>query len=823
MTALQNAGGGLVTLPPALAPLANFRRFVTYRLEPHPDVPGKTLKRPTHWQTGRVHDAHDDAAQCTFAQAAATGRPVGFVIDPRDGFWFLDIDHCLTGGSWSALAVDLCTRLAGAAIEVSQSGSGLHLIGRGVVPPHACKNIALGLKLYTEKRFVALTGTMAAGDVMSDHSAAIAAIAAQYFPPNAHGEIAGWTDEPVPEWGGPADDAELLRAAMASGKRSAAAAFGDGVTFSHLWLADAAVLGKRWPGDKGSYDASAADAALAGHLAFWTGKNCERIRSLMLQSGLARQKWEDRPEWLEVTIMRACAVVANVAKAREPVTPPGIASAAPGPPPSAAAAPAGGAPPTAPSGALRVAGREFLSPVDQAAFFAGCVYVVDTNRIWIPSTGDLLDKSRFDVVYAGHVFPLDSANDKLVDSAFDAFTKSRVLSPAIVYGTCFRPEERPGAIVMDGNRSYVNTYVPIETKRLPGDAAPFLDHLGRMLPVGNDRAILLNYMASLVQNPGVKFQWWPVIQGVEGNGKTLIDRVLAHAVGSRYSHLVNPAAMAKTANQFNGWVQGNLYLGIEEIYVDNRRDFLDSFKATVTNDRVPIERKGVDQGTGDNRINGVMFTNHRDAIPVTIDSRRYAIFYTAQQCAADLHRDGMGGDYFPTLYDWFYGRRAYASGGAMYGAAIVNDYLRTMTVDAALDPAHLSVRAPVTSSTASALATSLGRAEQEILDAIEECRPGFAGGWLSSTAAANLLRDLKIYIPLHKRPDLFESLGYTLHPRLVSGRPNNAVAPDHGRPRLYVTPGHLSLNLDDAAKIAAMYSKAQETAQNSATGSRFAK
>lgn len=784
-------------LPDALAPLAAYRRFVTYRLEPDPDRPGKTMKFPTDWRTGWKCDAHDPEKQCTYAEAAATGRPVGFVIQPEDGFFFLDIDGAWQGTDWSPLAHDLCRRLAGAAVEVSQSGTGLHIIGRGFVPDHSCKNIPLHLELYTERRFVALTGTGASGNVMFDVGPAIAQIAADYFPPNPHGEVAGWTDTPVPGWGGPEDDADLIRALCASGKKSAGAAFGTGhVLPVDLWTANADALAAKWPSDKGGYDASQADAALAAHLAYWTGKNCERIRGLMLQSDLARPKWEDRPEWLELTIMNACAVVTNVCPPKPAVAPLG-ADGAPAPTPAA------------PSIALRTSGREFLGVTDQLQFFAGCVYVVDENKVWVPRTGDRLDKARFDVVYGGHAFPIDNENEKVVDSAYDAFTRSRAFAAPCVDRACFRPEHPAGAIIQEEGRAFVNTYIPVQPPTLDGDPGPFLRHLEKLFPIARDRDILCHYMASVVRNPGLKAQWWPLIQGAEGNGKSLLNRLMAFCVGLRYSHLVNPEAMAKTGNQFNSWVQGNLYLGIEEIYVNNRRDFLETFKTTVTDDRIATEGKGRDQGVGDNRLNGMMFTNHPDAIPITVDSRRYCILYTAQQSADDIVAHGMGGAYFPDLYDWFYGRGAYADRGGMYGARIINGWLRSYPLTAELDPAQLCVRAPATSSTALALRLSLGRAEQEILEAIDEGRPGFAGGWISSIALDRLLDTLRAAVPRTKRREMLKGLGYDYHPALADGRVNSVVAPDHGKPRLYVKDGHLAQNLTEPAMIAKAYTAAQ--------------
>lgn len=299
-----------MTLPPAFAALGAYRRFVTYALEPDPDRPGKTIKRPTDVHTGRYCKATDPAHQYTHAEANATGRPVGFVFDRADGFAFLDIDNCLIdtpgGPQLSPLATELRQRLAGAAVEISQSGRGLHIIARASIAAHSCKNVALGIELYTNARFAALTFTGATGEAGADLGAAFNSVAVTYFPPNPLSEVSGWTFEPVAGWEGPADDEALLHKAKAS--RSAGSAFGDKASVADLWNADADALARAFPGANGGHDASSADMALAWHLAYWTGKDCERVRSLMLRSGLARPKWDDRPEYLETTIVKACAL-----------------------------------------------------------------------------------------------------------------------------------------------------------------------------------------------------------------------------------------------------------------------------------------------------------------------------------------------------------------------------------------------------------------------------------------------------------------------------------------------------------------------------------
>jgi hypothetical protein len=795
-----------MTLTAPLAPLVAYRQWIIYRLQPGAKL-GKTDKIPCDPRTGRIFERdsggamnpahHVTYAEARHAQVAHRADGVGFVFLASDPFWFVDADDAWDGTEWSATARDVQSLLAGAACELSQSGRGLHWIGSGTPPPHACKNIGLGLELYHENRFVALTDRTYGGDASYDATAVLPALVDRYFKPTLTGPLDGWTTEPKPDWDTTlTDDAELLRRARAT--QTSAQRFGappggrPDVSFAQLWDGDSDALAARWPGTNGPYDASSADAALATHLAFWTGHNCERIESLMRQSALVRDKWE-RADYMQATVLRAVATSSGYARARQVPDVPAIE-------PDAAVAAAAGVP-----------FGTFIPPAAYPTYFADCAYIIANERIHTPR-GVLVGATSFDTLYGGKRFILDAEGGKTTASAWEAFRQCQLWRPPIADATCFRPEEPPNSLIESEGRQLLNTYVPIETQRIAGDATPFLDLLHKLLPVETDRQILLSYFAALVQNPGRKFQWWPVIQGAEGNGKTLIAACVAHAVGHRYTHMVNPEAMARTGNQFNKWVQGNLFVVIEEIYMAQRRDFLESFKATVTNPRIALEGKGADQITGDNRVNGAMFTNHKDGVPVTVDTRRYAVFYTPQQCAADIERDGMGGAYFPDLYDWLNGRGRYHNYGPNYGFAVVNDYLRTYEPVAAYNPAGLCQRAPETSSTASARRWGLGRAEQWIQEAIDEGRPGFAGGWVSSAALDQLLEHIRVVVAPNKRRELMRALGYDWHPALPEGRTHNAIPPDNRKVRLYVKDGHLARNLTEGAEIARQYAKAQDVA-----------
>lgn len=827
-------------LPPALAPFGAHRQFITYIVVPSATRPGKTDKFPTDYRTGKVCSAHDpsnwgafgDVDESNYAHGPDQG--IGFVITKNAGFWFLDVDNCITPeGAWSPIALQMFAAFPNVAIELSQSGKGLHFFGHGPAPEHRKRNKEWNIEFYTEQRFAALTGNMLTEGVASAQAVAgsLDWLVTSYFPPIASNDDDRdeWPETPRADWRGSTTDEDLIRRAVMS--KSAASAFGDKASFADLWTANEDVLARAYPSGTGdAYDRSMADAGLAAHLAFWTGCEAPRIERLMRASALVREKWDRHQTYMRITITNACArqvevlhdkpielpqgqTSTAVAQAIQNAPQPAIVEMAGAPYPYAPASPA--APPAAMADTsllptMRM-GTGFVPIDDQGSWFAGCVYVMEKHAALIPG-GQIIKPDAFKVMFGGASFVMDRSNERVSRDAWECFTQSQAIKFPKVTATCFRPELASFSVIHEEDRSMLNVYKPIDTYRCPGDPTPFLNLVAKILPVERDRRILLTYMAQMVRNPGRKFQWWPVLQGTVGNGKSVFIRVLSHCVGHRYTHLPNPEEMAKSGNKFNGWVENNLFIGIEEIYVADRRNFLEAFKATVTNDRIGIETKGVDQRTGDNRANGMMCTNHRDGVPTDVDQRRYSIFFTAQQNALDKIRDGMSGSYFPLFYQWLKGEGLFAEYGRNFGYGVVNDYLRTCEIDEEFDPAGMCQIAPKTSSSAQAVIESLGPVEQEIIEAVESGAAGFKGGWISSVMLDRLLATTRAKGLAHnKRKEMLRALGYVQHPALMDGRVANNIMPDGAKPRLYVRADRADLiTLVTPTAVIAAYTDAQQ-------------
>lgn len=781
-------------MSPALQALAMYRQFILYKLVPSIKNPGKTDKKPVNLSTMDVHNPHDPAIWFDYetakAYASTLGKDygVGFVFTANDPFFFLDIDNCIdtATGVMSDVASNLIAALPGAAVETSQSGKGLHIIGMTGPIEHSCKNAQWNCELYTQERFVALTDNNTYGNAATDCTQNIPWVVTNYFPPKAATVAEAWRDTPVPEWSGPESDDELLGKMLKS--KSGAAAFGNKASFADLWNNNEAVLGVSYPSLNAAdpYDRSSADKALVHHLAFWTGKNHERMKRMMWQSKLVRDKWTWHKNYLSDTILKAVSEQVDVysSKGRRDQVP----------------APTGQM--AQPEGAgQQTAGVQLLVPSAQQDHFKGCVYVRHLHKIFVPD-GSLLKPDQFKASYGRYTFSMDSLNEKVTKNAWECFTESQAIHFPWVHNICFRPELEPGAIVEEEGMKMVNTYIPVNTASAPGDVTPFLNHVKTLLPNEEDQQILLAYMAACVQYIGVKFQWCPLIQGTEGNGKSLIGHVLAHCVGQRYTHFPNASDLAGNGFKFNAWLCGKLLIVLEEIYTSNRREITEPLKVIVSNQKIEIQGKGVDQYTGDNRANLLILTNHKDALPVTIDTRRYCIMYCAQQSYADMEKDGLVGEYFPKLYGWLKNEG---------GLSFVNHYLSTYQIPDHLNPATACQRAPKTESLNEAIELSIGSIESEIMEAIDEGRPGFIYPWISSLALDKLLNKINAarMIPNNKRKALVHQLGYVPHPALPKGRMNQTVSFEGGKPRVYVKRNSLEHNLVSGADVYHHYTEAQ--------------
>lgn len=176
------------------------------------------------------------------------------------------------------------------------------------------------------------------------------------------------------------------------------------------------------------------------------------------------------------------------------------------------------------------------------------------------------------------------------------------------------------------NDDCVNTYrpdsVPVAASQWSG---LYEKHL-RLL-FGEDAKIISQWMAWVVRNAGKKVLWALVLKGVEGDGKSLVARMVKAAIGVSNSKEIS---MADVNSEFTAWAVGKCFGVIEEIRVNGqtRHKVMDKLKPLITNPEIGIIKKGVDGQTVLNTMNYMLLTNHEDALALHEGDRRYGVYFT---------------------------------------------------------------------------------------------------------------------------------------------------------------------------------------------------
>lgn len=362
---------------------------------------------------------------------------------------------------------------------------------------------------------------------------------------------------------------------------------------------------------------------------------------------------------------------------------------------------------------------EYLTHLEQQEWFKGCVFVINLGAI-MDKSGRFLNSTQFNAKYGGKKFIIDG-NGKTINEAWAAATRSTLWTIPKVDHIRFLPEREYGARITDDmGREGINVYRPAIIERTPGDVTPFLAHMQALLPDPRDQKIILDYLAHNVKYPGFKIPWAFVIQSTEGAGKGVLKKIITHCMGQSYVYFPNAKELTNSGSQFNAWMRNKLFILADEIKVDDRRDLIEVLKPMISETRIEVQSKGVDQGLEDNFANWGFFTNYKDAVPVTKNGRRYAIFFSPLQRAEDLELRQMGSHYFNSLYHWLdHG-----------GCAAVADWLMNYPIERGAIP----MRAPETSSWQEAVIVSRTPLERVIYEALEDNCDGFKGGWVSHLA-----------------------------------------------------------------------------------------
>lgn len=315
----------------------------------------------------------------------------------------------------------------------------------------------------------------------------------------------------------------------------------------------------------------------------------------------------------------------------------------------------------------------------------------------------------------------------------------------------YDPSNPGKSFTREGDRRYVNIYHPSypEADFLQAEeaGAVLTEHLERLVAEPEYRATLRDWMAFVVQNPGVKIRWAVLLQGAMGCGKTALAEMMRAVLGRANVSVVDAGVLF---DKYNPWAAGAQVVALEEIRVvgHTRHEVMNRLKPCISNDTVTINDKFVKlQVNVPNIVNYMMFTNHHDALAVTEEDRRYFVVFSALQTKAQVA--ALGPEYFPRLFDVIQnkaaGLRAYLESHVISkdfnpnGPAPVTKYLKELA-GAAESPLAAAVRTAIEDA-----AHPLVSADLLSLSALRDTcllETGSRASDWSEQAMANVLREL---------------------------------------------------------------------------------
>lgn len=202
------------------------------------------------------------------------------------------------------------------------------------------------------------------------------------------------------------------------------------------------------------------------------------------------------------------------------------------------------------------------------------------------------------------------------------------------------------------NCPYINTY---RASYHPADPSQVAEVTTKLIPHANAllspkyAPVLLDFIAYMVQKPGRKIRWVPVVQSGVGAGKGLWAAIATAALGT--TNVQRLAAEHVLEGTYNGWAAGYQLTVLDEIRIvgANRHRVMDKMKPCISDDFVSVRNLYEPVTTVPNVSNYLMFTNYHDALAVHDEDRRYFVVSSPLQTAADIAAIG-GEAMFEGLY-----------------------------------------------------------------------------------------------------------------------------------------------------------------------------
>lgn len=190
------------------------------------------------------------------------------------------------------------------------------------------------------------------------------------------------------------------------------------------------------------------------------------------------------------------------------------------------------------------------------------------------------------------------------------------------------PERRQyeGVVFSPGKNvpGHLNLWQGFTVKPIAGDCSLYIELIKEVIAGGDENVsrYILCWMANIVQNPMIRPGVAIVLKGDQGTGKGTVCKHLGGIIGQHYVHLTQTKHLV---GNFNSLLEAALFIFADEAFLSDKKSSEGVLKALITEDRLIIEKKGINARTAKNHVHLMVASNNDWVVNSEIGDRRFFV------------------------------------------------------------------------------------------------------------------------------------------------------------------------------------------------------
>jgi len=193
----------------------------------------------------------------------------------------------------------------------------------------------------------------------------------------------------------------------------------------------------------------------------------------------------------------------------------------------------------------------------------------------------------------------------------------------------YQPAKKPERFIEQGHKKLYNMYMPPEWPDIqtPDSGDAFFEFAERLVPDDTERAFMLESMAAMIQRPEHTLNYALLLYGeTKGSGKTLFLSMFERLFGKKiFNRTIENTFRPENENlteKYNVWMESVHLVHIEEVYQNDKKDFMNKIKSWITSKTITVRRMNTDVYMAQNNANFVASTNYPNALYFDDDDDR---------------------------------------------------------------------------------------------------------------------------------------------------------------------------------------------------------